>query len=138
MSNRTYSEMIKLPTFEERYRYLALHGSVGADTFGFDRYLNQKFYNTQEWRSFRNSIVLRDDGCDLGMPDKLIHGRIYIHHIVPITKDDVINRSPSLFDPNNVVCCSFETHNAIHYGYETSMPMKSVERTANDTCPWKG
>lgn len=134
---KTYSELIMLPTFEERFEYLKLNGRVGEDTFGYDRYLNQIFYTTKEWRDFRDRIIFRDNGCDLGMPDRQIFGRIYIHHIVPLTKEDLLNRNDCLLNPENVICVSYDTHNAIHYGDATKLPSDPIIRTKNDTCPWR-
>ena len=126
-----------MPTFEERFLYLQLDGSVGKETFGFNRYLNQTLYRSDEWRSIRDQIIIRDNGCDLGMYGYEIQGRILIHHLNPITKEDIINRSSVIFDPNNLVCVSHITHNAIHYGNEGLLPKVPKERTKNDTCPWK-
>lgn len=135
---RTYSELIKLPTFEERFEYLKLNGSVGEDTFGYDRYLNQKFYKSPEWKKLRNDIIIRDDGCDLGIEDRSISvGRVYIHHMNPLRKDDIINRSEYLMNPEYLICVTYETHNAIHYGDGNKLFMAPVTRTKNDTCPWK-
>ena len=134
---RTYSELILLPTFEERYRYLKLEGSVGIATFGFDRYLNQTLYRSPEWKRFRREIIIRDNGCDLAMEDYDIYGRILIHHIDPLTPDDVVRRDPKIFDPENVICVSHNTHNAIHYGDEELLITEPIVRTKNDTCPWK-
>lgn len=134
---RTYSELILLPTFEERYRYLKLEGSVGIATFGFDRYLNQTLYRSPEWKRFRREIIIRDNGCDLAMEDYDIYGRILIHHIDPLTPDDVVRRDPKIFDPENVICVSHNTHNAIHYGDEELLITEPIVRTQNDTCPWK-
>lgn len=134
---KTYSELITLPTFEERFEYLKLNGRVGQDTFGFDRYLNQMFYNTPEWKRFRDSIILRDNGCDLAIPDREIFGRIYIHHLNPLTKEDILNRAEVLFDPENVICMSFDTHNAVHFGDIDLLPRDPIVRTKNDTCPWR-
>lgn len=137
MNIRTYSELIALPTFEERYRYLRLKGRVGEDTFGFERYLNQKFYQSTEWRHFRDSIIVRDMGCDLGVDGYEIRGPIYLHHINPLTPADLKNRAEALMNPENVICVSFNTHNAIHYGDEDLIPKAPIVRTRNDTCPWK-
>lgn len=134
---RTYSELVSIPTFEERFLYLRLDGLVGEETFGFNRYLNQTLYRSDEWRSIRDQIIIRDNGCDLGMDGYEIQGRILIHHLNPITKEDIINRSSVIFDPNNLVCVSHITHNAIHYGNEVLLPKVPKERTKNDTCPWK-
>lgn len=136
---RTYDELIRIPTFEERFKYLKLSGAVGRETFGADRYLNQALYSSPEWKAFRNRIVIRDNGCDMAMEDRGIFGLIIIHHLNPITAEDIVNRSPALFDPNNTVCVSLSTHNAIHYGDASLLiPTSPTERTPNDTCPWKG
>lgn len=134
---RTYSELIKLPTFEQRFEYLRLDGSVGRETFGFDRYLNQILYNSPEWKRFRRDIVIRDNGCDLACEGYEIHSRILIHHINPITIEDIINRSPIIFDPENVISTTHNTHNAIHYGDKDLLITGPIERTKNDTCLWK-
>lgn len=135
---RTYSEMITLPTFRERYEYLKLMGSVGVETFGFDRWLNQVFYNSRTWRDVRNEVILRDEGCDLGVHDRPILGRVYIHHMNPITAQDINDRNPDIFNPEYLICVSHETHNAIHYGDESQILENNfVERKPNDTCPWK-
>lgn len=127
-----------MPTFEERYRYLKLGGEVGRETFGFDRWLNQVFYNSKEWKTFRRDIILRDMGCDLGVEGRDIGGRVYIHHIEPIQLDDILHRRIEvLLNPDNVICVSFETHNAIHYGDESLLLTVPVERKPNDTCPWR-
>lgn len=137
MSIRTYSELITLPTFEERYRYLRLGGFVGEETFGFDRYLNQSFYRNPEWKRIRDYVIVRDNGCDLGMPDREIHSRILVHHMNPITKEDIINRSEFLLDPEYLICTIKNTHDAIHYGDESLLILPPIERTRNDTCPWR-
>lgn len=134
---KTYSELIQIPTFEERYHYLRLFGSVGEETFGFKRWLNQEFYHSSEWLKFRDKIIIRDGGCDLAVDGFEIYGSIIIHHLNPITYDDILNRNPCVFDPDNVVCTKLSTHNAIHYGDETLLPKIQVERTRNDTCPWR-
>lgn len=135
---KTYSELITLPTFLERFRYLQLNGQVGESTFGYDRYLNQILYHTSEWRHFRNEIIVRDNGCDLGCDGYNIAGqKILIHHINPISVDDVLQRTKKVFDPNNVICTVLDTHNAIHYGDETLLTTEPIERKPNDTCPWK-
>lgn len=137
MSIRTYSEMLTFPTLEERFKYLQLKGSVGKDTFGYDRYLNQILYHSDRWKSFRNDIIIRDNGCDLACEGYEIYKRILVHHINPITVEDVLNRDPKVFDPENVVCVSHITHNAIHYGDENLLMTAPVERSPNDTCPWR-
>lgn len=134
---RTYSELILLPTFLERYRYLRLGGMVGLETFGHDRYLNQALYTSDDWRHFRNEIIIRDNGCDLGCEGFDIHGRILIHHIEPVTVEDIIKRCKRIFDPDNVIAVSHRTHQAIHYGDENLLMLEPIERHKNDTCPWK-
>lgn len=137
MMCRCYSELILLPTFKERYDYLRLGGTVGKETFGYDRYLNQILYTSVEWRNFRRQIIIRDNGCDLGCDGFELFSRILVHHINPITAEDVLNRSPIVFDPENVITTSHNTHQAIHYGDETLLPLLPVERSKYDTCPWK-
>lgn len=137
MRIKTYSELIALPTFEDRFEYLQLKGIVGQETFGFDRYLNQILYNSKEWKHLRNEIIVRDNGCDLALEGFEIHGRILIHHINPITIDDVIKRREMVFDPENLICVTHNTHNAIHYGDKSLLITGLIERRANDTCPWK-
>lgn len=134
---RTYSELITLPSFEERYRYLKLDGSVGKETFGFDRYLNQDFYRSKEWKHIRDEIIVRDFGCDLGIRDREIPTRIYIHHMNPISVKDITNATEFLLNPDYLICTSHSTHNAIHYGDESLLVIAPVERRKNDTCPWK-
>lgn len=135
---RTYSELIRIPTFEERFEYAKLEGQVGADTFGWDRYINQVLYRSSEWKKFRNKIIMRDNGCDLAHPDFIIQGRIIIiHHLIPLTIKDVENRSQLIFDEENVICVSHRTHNAIHYGDVSQLTYTPNERKPNDTCPWK-
>ena len=137
MSIKTYSELITLPTFEERYQYLKLDGRVGEETFGFDRYLNQTFYKSKEWRAIRNEVIVRDNGCDLGIPDREITGMILIHHMNPITVDDILTQSDYLLNPEYLICTVKNTHNAIHYGDESLLITAPIERRPNDTCPWK-
>lgn len=134
---RTYSELMQLESFEERFEYLKLCGVVGESTFGSDRYLNQIFYNNPDWKAIRNQVIIRDNGCDLGCEDHPVYGQILIHHMNPITKDDILNRSSNLYDLNNLICVSNNTHQAIHYGDADLLPKKIVERRPNDTCPWK-
>lgn len=135
---RTYSELITLPTFEERYRYLRLGGRVGAETFGFDRWLNQQFYQKDdEWAALRDYVIVRDNGCDLAMPDRQIETKILVHHMNPITKDDIIRRTKYLLDPEYLICTIKNTHDAIHYGDESKLILAPVERKRNDTCPWR-
>ena len=138
MSIKTYSELIKLPTFEERYQYLRLGGRVGEETFGFDRHLNQSFYqNDREWKAVRDFVIVRDNGCDLGMEDREIRGKILVHHMNPITLDDILRRSKYLLDPEYLICTIKNTHDAIHYGDESLLILPPIERTKNDTCPWR-
>lgn len=137
MNIRTYSELITFPTFEERYRYLSLGGKVGEETFGFDRWINQMFYRDPEWLRVRDHVIVRDNGCDLGIPDREIHSRILVHHMNPITKDDILHRSEYLLNPEYLICTTKITHDAIHYGNEDLLFALPVERTRNDTCPWK-
>lgn len=134
---KSYSELITLPTFEERFSYLKLDGVVGEETFGYYRYLNQKLYKSIEWRRFKDGIIRRDDGCDLGIPHRDIVSRIILHHINPISKEDILSLSPVLMDPENVICTMLTTHNAIHYGDSNLLIPEPVERTINDTCPWR-
>lgn len=134
---RTYSELMKLPTFEERFQYLKLNGAVGQDTFGFERYLNQTFYRSKEWKRIRDYVIIRDNGCDLAMDDREICDRIYIHHMNPIIANDILNESEFLLDPEYLICTTQRTHNAIHYGDESLLYQGPIERTPNDTCPWK-
>lgn len=134
---RTYSELIQFPTFEERYRYLRLQGIVGKDTFGFDRYLNQKFYRSAEWKRVRDQVIIRDNGCDLGMEDRVIRGKILIHHMNPITDKDILRATDILLNPEFLICVTHQTHNAIHYGDEDQLVLGPAIRTPNDTCPWK-
>lgn len=136
-SIKTYSELIKLPTFEERFCYLKLDGVVGEETFGFDRYLNQAFYQSPEWRSLRNYIIIRDNGCDLGIPDRELNSRIYIHHMNPITKEDILAMNEYVMNPEYLICVSKTTHDAIHYGDESLLITAPIERRKNDTCPWR-
>ena len=134
---KTYSELITIPTFEERFEYLKLDGQVGVETFGFNRYLNQAFYKSDEWLSIRDYVITRDNGCDLGMEGYEIYGRILIHHINPITKDDIIQRSRNLLDPENLITTVKRTHDAIHYGDSNLLIKAPIERRKNDTCPWR-
>ena len=128
---------MSLDTFLERYRYLRISGAVGKETFGYERYLNQVLYKSEEWKRFRNRIIIRDRGCDLACDGFEICGKILIHHIDPITVEDVIRRDPKIFDEENVIATSLNTHNAIHYGDEGLLVTEPIERRPNDTCPWK-
>ena len=137
MRIKTYSELKRLDTFEERYRYLRLNGSVGESTFGFDRYLNQVFYRSQRWKKIRDEVIIRDNGCDLGIEGYEIHGRILIHHMNPLSIDDIENESDFLLNPEYLISTTHNTHNAIHYGNENLLVKAPVERTKYDTCPWR-
>ena len=134
---RTYSELSRLQTFRERFEYLRLDGIVGAETFGFDRYLNQVFYNSDEWKAVRKTVIIRDNGCDLGMDGYDIHGNIIVHHMNPFSIDDVLHRKEELLDPEFLISTVLNTHNAIHYGDESLLPSAPIVRTRNDTCPWR-
>ena len=136
---RCYSELVTLPTFKERFNYLKLNGRVGESTFGFDRYLNQKFYKLPEWRKTRRDVILRDNGCDLGLEDREIPGgcRIYVHHMNPMSVKDIANKLDWILDPEYLICVMGITHRAIHYGDETLLYSDPVERMANDTIPWR-
>lgn len=138
MKIRTYEELSKLKTFEERYEYLKLDGSVGEETFGFDRYLNQKFYKYDpDWKKVRDEVIFRDNGCDLGIEGREINGLILVHHMNPITKDDILNRSEYLLNPNYLITTIKSTHDAIHYGSSDLLMKDPVVRSKNDTCPWR-
>lgn len=135
---KTYSELILIPTFIERYRYLKLQGKVGDDTFGYDRYLNQQFYKSREWKRVRDEVIVRDNGFDLGMEDREITSRIIVHHINPISKNDIKNGTDILLNPEFLISVSKQTHDAIHYGDEQLLYLNEfAERTKNDTCPWR-
>lgn len=138
MNVRTYSELIKLQSFEERFEYLKLNGRVCEETFGFDRYINQVFYKSKEWRSVRDQVIIRDNGCDLALLDREIRGRILIHHMNPISKEDILRRSDMILNPEYLICTTKNTHNAIHYGDIGLLMKDPIERKPNDTCPWKG
>lgn len=134
---RTYSELIKLPTFKERFEYLSLKGCVGKETFGWERYINQAFYRSKEWKDVRNFVIVRDCGCDLGIPGREIPDRILIHHMNPILPKDIVLSNDFILDPEYLICTTHNTHEAIHYGSEDLLISEPVERTPNDTCPWK-
>lgn len=135
---RTYSELVKLQTFKERYEYLKLGGLIGEETFGFDRYINQRFYKSMEWKNIRDFVIVRDNGFDLGMQDYPIRGKILIHHINPITSKDIESMSDFLLNPKYLITTSHSTHNAIHYGDDNFIISNTVvERSINDTIPWK-
>lgn len=133
---KSYSELVELETFEERFRYLALSGIVGDSTFGHERFLNQRFYNSAAWRSARNGVIVRDNGCDLGIEGREIYSTIYIHHINPLTPEDLKFGRPALLDPENLITVSHRTHNAIHYGDENQLERALVERSPGDTKDW--
>lgn len=137
MNLKTYSELIQIPTFEERFEYLKLDGNVGEDTFGFDRWMNQIFYRSPEWKRIRDEVIIRDNGCDLAMPGHEIYGRILIHHMNPISVDDIEHRTDLLLNPEYLISTLHRTHNAIHYGDKSLLPQGLIVRTPNDTCPWK-
>lgn len=136
---KTYNEMTQLSSYEDRFDYLKLQAGVGEDTFGFDRYMNQQFYKSAEWKTVRNKVIVRDNACDLGDPNHPITGKVYIHHINPISPDDIKHSTDELLDMNNLVCVSQATHNAIHYGTnpEYKNQNKIVERAPNDQAPWR-
>lgn len=129
--------MSKLKTFEERYQYLRLDGVIGEDTFGFDRYLNQIFYRSKRWKRVRDKVIVRDNGCDLGIEGHEIYGKVLIHHMNPITIRDIENESDFLLNPEYLICVTHNTHNAIHYGDEGLLVKGPIERTKNDMCPWR-
>lgn len=135
--NRCYSELRQLTSFVDRFRYLRIGGIVGESTFGFDRFLNQTLYKTKRWRSVRDEVILRDDGCDLGIPGMLIDGKVIVHHMNAITLEDIQEGREWVFDPEFLICVSLDTHNAIHYGDENLLPKLPEERKPNDTCPWR-
>jgi len=138
MNTKTYSELVKCKTFLDRYRYLKIGGNVGEETFGYTRYLNQVLYRSNEWRKFRREVILRDKGCDLGIDDLPIFSNIFVHHINPISLRDIETRNEMIFDFDNVITCSFDTHQAIHYGDESLLrTTELVERTPFDHCPWR-
>lgn len=134
---RRYSELMQLNTFDERLKYLLLDGAVGIDTFGFDRYLNQVFYRSLEWKRVRDQVIIRDNGCDLGVYGYDITGKILIHHMNPISAEDITSRNPDILNPEFLICVSHKTHNNIHYGFEPTIADKIADRRPGDTCPWK-
>lgn len=133
---RSYSELIKLETFEERFKYLSIRGQVGCDTFGFNRWVNQRFYTSQTWRRLRRQIILRDQSCDLGIEDREIHSRLIVHHMNPITQRDIEYGTRMALDPENLICTTHDTHNAIHFGDANQLAKPYVPRTAGDTKLW--
>lgn len=138
MKIKSYSEMCSFSTFIERFNYLKLNGKVGIETFGFDRYLNQVLYCSQEWKRFRRQVIIRDNGCIFGLDGYNINGRLIVHHINPITLEQIEQRDPMIFSMENVVCVTHNIHEAIHYGDESLIPTDPIIRKPNDTCPWKG
>lgn len=137
MNIKTYSELSQLKTFKERFNYLKLGGSIGIETFGFDRYLNQALYRSPEWRRVRQQVIIRDGACDLGVDGVGIYGRVIIHHMNPITEEQILNRDENIFDPEFLICTSIDTHNAIHYGADDPQAFELIERKPGDTCPWR-
>lgn len=135
---KTYTELSRLQTFEERFLYLMLNGKVGGSTFGSHRYLNQRWYTSNEWIRIKDYIISRDNGCDLGIEGREINRNIIIHHINPITIDDIVNHTYALTDPDNLISTVLRTHNAIHYGDDSILLLEPIQRSKNDTCPWKG
>lgn len=136
MISRSYQELLSYETFEERFRYLSLGGDVGADTFGFDRYLNQSFYASREWKRIRLQVIARDEGRDLALPGHEIYDKIYVHHMNPMTPDDIKHGNDDILDPDFLICVTHQTHNAIHYGDESALPRPFVERRPGDTKLW--
>ena len=135
---KTYSELILLSTFEERFKYLKLDGLIGEETFGFDRYFNQKLYSSPEWKEVRRKVIIRDAGCDLGIADREIHGRIIVHHMNPMCLEDIENHNSDIFNPEFLITTTKETHDAIHYGDDSILEScRIIERAPNDTCPWR-
>lgn len=134
---RCYTDLISLNSFLDRYNYLKLRGQVGIDTFGLDRYLNQTLYRSSKWRRARDKVLIRDNGCDLGLEDYGIYDKVIVHHMNPLTLEDIEDDVDEIYDPEFLICCSFNTHNAIHYGDEKLLPKLPVERKPFDTCPWK-
>lgn len=134
---KTYSELVRLDSFDDRFEYASLNGRVGEETFGYDRYINQALYSSEEWRHFRRQIILRDNGCDLAVEGLYVPSYGVIHHLNPITKKDILERRSCVFDPENVILVSSDTHRAIHYGSQPKTLNKPIERRPNDTCPWK-
>lgn len=135
---RTYSDLVTLPTFEDRFNYLKLSGEIGIETFGFDRYLNQKFYRSEEWKRIRRDVIIRDKACDMALNGMDINSGIIVHHMNPISVKDIVEWTPYLMDPEYLICVSIKTHNAIHYGDDSIIDYyKVTERIRNDTCPWR-
>ena len=136
MKTRCYSELCLLSTFDERFEYLKLGGEVGKDTFGFDRWINQRFYKSEEWKKVRRDVIIRDNGCDLGLEGYELQNGIYVHHMNPMFPKDIIDAESWILNPEFLITVSFNTHNAIHYGDKSQLP-RLIVRTPNDTCPWK-
>lgn len=134
---RTYHELNHLQSFEERFEYLKLGGCIGEDIFGFDRFLNQQFYRSQKWKTIRDQVIVRDNGCDLGLDGFNIYGKIIIHHMNPIRVEDILDVTDYLLNPDYLICTSLETHNAIHYGNFDNLSKMPIQRTKNDMCPWR-
>ena len=134
---RTYHDLIQIPSFLERYEYLKIGGVVGETTFGYERYLNQMLYSSRKWKDARNRVLIRDDGCDMGLADYPIGDKIYVHHMNTITPEMVEENDPVLFEPEFLICVSYQTHNAIHYGDKSLLPQEPIQREPNDTCPWR-
>lgn len=134
---KTYSELIRIPTFEERFNYLKLDGRIAEETFGFDRWMNQRFYHSSEWKRIRDQVIVRDLGCDLAFEGYEIGGNIIIHHINPVLLKDLVELNPEIYNPDYLVCVSHRTHNAIHYGDKSLLPPTVIQRSRNDMCPWK-
>ena len=137
MTIKTYTELSKLKTFEDRFDYLVESGLVGDQTFGGSRFLNQDFYRSKEWKKIRDQVIIRDNGCDLAILDRPINDRIIIHHMIPLRREDILYRTPFLIDPEYMICVSHQTHNALHYGSLNSLPRDYTPRIPNDTCPWR-
>lgn len=134
---RTYSELIRYNTLEGRFNYLALNGRVAEETFGWERWVNQDFYNSTQWRRLRNHIIVRDNNCDLGLEGYDIPSGLHVHHMNPMSVDDIVHGNPDILDPEFLISCSHRTHNAIHYGDERLLPRQLVERRPGDTIPWR-
>lgn len=134
---RCYSDLRQIDSFKERYLYLKLHGKVGEETFGYDRWVNQALYKSQKWKRARRNVIIRDNGCDLGMDGYELNNYIIVHHMNPITLEDIEEERDIIFDPENLICCSSRTHQAIHYGDESLLPKEPIVRKPGDTCLWR-
>lgn len=137
IARKSYSELITFNSFEDRFDYLKLPGTVGSPTFGSHRYINQRLYQSRRWKSARREVILRDDGCDLACSDYPIYEGVYIHHINPISLEDILKECACVFDPENLICVSFRTHNALHYSSKELITKSFIARKKNDTCPWR-